>query len=86
MFLLSNQDPSRSVPSVVDISFAKIFEASGGSGAVSMNLSNVTHVHVRDIWARKDLGLFDAQSSFDTEQIAGHDSHFFLFTPQSIAH
>lgn len=85
VFLLSNQDPSQSVPSVVNISFAKIFEASGGSGASSMSLPNVTHVHVRDIWARRDLGLFDAQSSFATEPIGGHDSHFFLFTPQSIA-
>lgn len=83
VFLLSNQVLSKSVPTVVEISFAQIFEASDGVGAGSMGVANVTRIHVRDIWAQRDLGLFDAGSSFATEPIAGHGSHFFLFTPQT---
>jgi hypothetical protein len=47
---------------------------------IQFSLLNITgKATVRDIWNRKDLGTF--QTTFTTDNVASHDSRFYLFTP-----
>jgi len=47
---------------------------------IQFSLLNITSsATVRDIWNRKDLGTY--QKTFTTDNVASHDSRFYLFTP-----
>lgn len=68
VFLLSNQD-SKTGETAVAIDFTRV----GLSTAV-------TRVTVRDVWERKDLGVFTG-GSFLSSPVGGHDSRFYVFKP-----
>ena len=52
----------------------------GADLVVDLATAGEQQIAVRDIWAKKEVGTFDASSMFVTAPIGGHDSHFYIFT------